>query len=111
MPVIPLYTELYIVYLFFFLLIMLLITHTSNTTLLFAQLAEIFQWRGDHDTIDSISKEDLDKIGQELADVTIYLIRLSDVSNTVLKAEAESLLQERTALQLNHNSQYQGSSV
>jgi len=51
----------------------------------------LFKWRGDHNTIDSITKEEMDKIGQEVADVTIYLIRLSDVSYIHLKAQAESV--------------------
>jgi dCTP diphosphatase len=59
-------------------------TKTGDLKLLFlarllSQLAELFQWRGDHVPVDSITTDDLDKIGQELADVTIYLIRLSDV--------------------------------
>lgn len=52
------------------------------------ELAEIFQFMGDDDTGSNdcnnsteivLSMQQLDKIGQELADVTIYLCRLSDV--------------------------------
>jgi dCTP diphosphatase len=52
------------------------------------ELAEIFQFMGDDDTVSSdshnstknaLSMQQLDKVGQELADVTIYLCRLSDV--------------------------------
>lgn len=52
------------------------------------ELAEIFQFMGDDDapgschesaTNKALSVQQLDKIGQELADVTIYLCRLSDV--------------------------------
>ena len=54
------------------------------------ELAEIFQFMGDDDkdaagstgtnsTTNIFSVQQLDKIGQELADVTIYLCRLSDV--------------------------------
>jgi NTP pyrophosphatase (non-canonical NTP hydrolase) len=51
------------------------------------ELAEIFQFMGDDEaavsggnpTKDVLSDQQLDKIGQELADVTIYLCRLSDV--------------------------------
>jgi dCTP diphosphatase len=46
------------------------------------ELAEIFQFQGDDDvTNPHLSMEQLDKIGQELADITIYLCRLSDVCN------------------------------
>ena len=64
------------------------------------ELAELFQWRGDSVGLDTLSKEDLDKIGQELADVTIYLIRLSDVSQIDLKAHTESLIQSGSADEL-----------
>jgi NTP pyrophosphatase (non-canonical NTP hydrolase) len=52
------------------------------------ELAEIFQFMGDDDatastnesaTSKALSVQQLDKVGQELADVTIYLCRLSDV--------------------------------
>ncbi|CAB9498381.1 dCTP pyrophosphatase 1 [Seminavis robusta] len=56
------------------------------------ELAELFQWRGDSSGIESISAKDLDKIGQELADVTIYLLRLSDVCGVDLKCEVEESL-------------------
>jgi len=46
------------------------------------ELAELFQWREDRDG--TIGREALDKIGQELADVTIYLLRLADVSAITL---------------------------
>ena len=50
------------------------------------ELAELFQWIGDGDSdITSFFSEDmLDKIGQEMADVAIYLIRLCDVCNVKL---------------------------
>jgi dCTP diphosphatase len=44
------------------------------------ELAEIFQFMGDNTNNNStLSMQQLDKIGQELADVTIYICRLSDV--------------------------------
>lgn len=47
------------------------------------ELAELFQWRGDSDDnangMEGWSQEDLDHIGQEFADVAIYLLRLADV--------------------------------
>ena len=41
------------------------------------ELSELFQWCRDEPQ--SLSEEMVDKVGQEVADVTIYLIRLSDV--------------------------------
>ena len=41
------------------------------------ELSELFQWSSDEPQ--SLSDEMIDKVGQEIADVTIYLIRLSDV--------------------------------
>ena len=58
------------------------------------ELAELFQWRGDLDGLDSISKQDVDKTSQEIADVTIYLSRLADVCNVDLKA-CTTALQEQ----------------
>lgn len=49
------------------------------------ELAELFQWKGDDATfnkdnvMDGWSQDDLDHVGQEFADVTIYLLRLADV--------------------------------
>lgn len=42
------------------------------------ELAELFQWQGDTPT-KQMTEGELDKVGQELADVGIYLLRLSDV--------------------------------
>mmetsp|Transcript_39669 Transcript_39669/g.82864 ORF Transcript_39669/g.82864 Transcript_39669/m.82864 type:complete len:142 (+) Transcript_39669:917-1342(+) len=85
------------------------------------ELAELFQWRGDrnqnhppyngephHDGATTVgleggeevllfgllSEEDLDKIGQEIADVTIYLLRLADVCGVELGGVAMGLLLE-----------------
>lgn len=38
---------------------------------------------------------ELDKISQEIADVTIYLIRLADVCEVDLSKEAEKMLNEK----------------
>lgn len=59
--------------------------HTPRNLLLalngeFGELAELFQWKGDGDL--TLTEEELDKVGQELADVTIYLLRLSHVCST-----------------------------
>ena len=44
------------------------------------ELAEVFQWRGDDlDGMEGWSQDDLDHVGQEFADVAIYLLRLADV--------------------------------
>lgn len=56
------------------------------------ELAELFQWRGDHAGLESISNVELDKIGQELADVTIYLLRLADVCHYDLCSQTKMLL-------------------
>ena len=55
------------------------------------ELAEIFQWRFDEGGID-LSEEVLDKVGQEIADVAIYLIRLADVSHVELGKVTMQLL-------------------
>jgi len=55
------------------------------------ELAEIFQWTFDEGEID-LSEEVLDKAGQEIADVSIYLIRLADVSHVELGKVAMQLL-------------------
>jgi len=44
------------------------------------ELAEMFQWRGDDgDGMEGWTQDDLDHVGQEFADVAIYLLRLADV--------------------------------
>ena len=50
------------------------------------ELAEIFQWKGDRmdDNIGSWNETLIDHVGQELADCSIYLIRLSDVCSVDL---------------------------
>ena len=55
------------------------------------ELAEIFQWKFDEGKID-LSEEVLDKVGQEIADVSIYLIRLADISHVELGKVAMQLL-------------------
>lgn len=46
------------------------------------ELAEPFLWK--NDGMQHLTELELDEIGQEVADVTIYLIRLADVSNIAL---------------------------
>jgi len=60
------------------------------------ELAELFQWKGDEGGIDLLSEEELDKIGQEIADVSIYLLRLADVSHVQLGDVAVQLLDARS---------------
>lgn len=55
------------------------------------ELAEIFQWTFDEGKI-NLSEEVLDKAGQEIADVAIYLIRLADVSHVDLGKVTMQLL-------------------
>ena len=45
------------------------------------ELAELFQWKGDGEAngMEGWTQEDLDHVGQEFADVAIYLLRLADV--------------------------------
>mmetsp|Transcript_12489 Transcript_12489/g.26584 ORF Transcript_12489/g.26584 Transcript_12489/m.26584 type:complete len:341 (+) Transcript_12489:63-1085(+) len=81
------------------------------------ELAELFQWRGDHDNNDDnadgnedgdagvnpngekrnieklLTEEELDKIGQEIADVSIYLLRLADVCHVSLGEVSMQLLE------------------
>jgi NTP pyrophosphatase (non-canonical NTP hydrolase) len=48
------------------------------------ELAELFQWKGDDkDATNDLSSEELDKMSQELADVSIYLLRLATVCEVV----------------------------
>lgn len=54
------------------------------------ELAEIFQFKGD-DEDQSLSMEERDKVGQEIADVTIYLLRLADSCGVLLQDEVKRL--------------------
>ena len=56
------------------------------------ELAELWQFRGDNDNEDSWTREQHDKLGQEIADVTIYLIRLATVCQMELHAELLKLI-------------------
>jgi dCTP diphosphatase len=57
------------------------------------ELAELFQWCGDEGMIHELFPEEtLDKVSQEIADVSIYLIRLCDVSRVSLGGEMMQLL-------------------
>lgn len=57
------------------------------------ELAELFQWKGDEGELE-LSDEERDKIGQEVADVTIYLLRLADVCHVQLGEVTMQLLTE-----------------
>lgn len=46
------------------------------------ELAELVQWKGDDDN-GVVEAEELEKFSQELADVTIYLLRLATVVDVV----------------------------
>jgi dCTP diphosphatase len=77
--------------------------HTSRNIALailgeLGELAELFQWIGDDDNKDigsCFTMETLDKIGQEMADVSIYLIRLCDVCNVKLGEVVLNVLDEK----------------
>lgn len=48
------------------------------------ELAELVQWKGDDpNLVDGLSSQELDKLSQELADVSIYLLRLTTECNLV----------------------------
>ena len=60
------------------------------------ELAELFQWLGDGSEgathgLTNFAEEDIDHVRQELADVTIYLMRLADVTGVDLAREAMEL--------------------
>ena len=58
------------------------------------ELAEIFQWKKDEGDLDEkLTEKELDKIGQEVADVAIYLLRLADVCHVQLGDEARKLIE------------------
>ena len=69
--------------------------HTPRNLLLaltgeLGELAELFQWKGDTDEPLTLSLTEHDKVGQELADVTIYLCRLADVCGVSLSNEMKN---------------------
>ena len=66
--------------------------HTPRNLLLaltgeLGELAELFQFKGDHEDQSMLSVDEKDKMGQEIADVTIYLLRLADECGVSLKDE------------------------
>lgn len=68
--------------------------HTPRNLLLaligeVGELAELVQFKGDNSTC-GFSASEIDKLGQELADVTIYLLRLGDVCGIDLFIEGTS---------------------
>ena len=76
--------------------------HTQRNLMLalmgeMGELAELFQWKGDESDGAPIglinwSQEEKDKVGQELADVTIYLLRLAVQSNVDIGKAAMDLV-------------------
>lgn len=78
--------------------------HTPRNLLLalvgeVGELAELVQFRGDDSTC-TFTITEIDKLGQELADVTIYLLRLADVCNIDLYSEVISCSQDTQLLSL-----------
>jgi dCTP diphosphatase len=70
--------------------------HTPRNILLallgeLGELAELLQFKGDAGNVTLSSATELNKISQELADVTIYLLRLSDVTGTDIGSVALAL--------------------
>ena len=60
------------------------------------ELAEIFQWKKDEgELVAHLTEKELDKAGQEIADVAIYLLRLADVCHVRLGEEATKLIESR----------------
>lgn len=51
------------------------------------ELAEQFQWVDDHEELSILSIDKKDKIGQEIADLTIYLLRLAKKCGVSLRKE------------------------
>ncbi|DAZ94939.1 TPA: hypothetical protein N0F65_012656 [Lagenidium giganteum] len=49
------------------------------------ELSEIFQWRGDVQSVDDWAPEDKVHLGEELSDVMIYLIRLAAIRDKIVK--------------------------
>ena len=73
--------------------------HTPRNLLLalmgeLGELAEIFQFKGDNEDNQDLPVEEQDKVGQEIADVTIYLLRLADVCGVSLNDEVKRLERE-----------------
>jgi len=75
--------------------------HTPRNLLLallgeVGELAELVQWSGDDGVVsDVLSEKTLDKVGQEIADVSIYLLRLCDVCRVPLGEVMIELLETR----------------
>ena len=51
------------------------------------ELAELVQWNGDRDQL--LTRDQLDKLSQELADVAIYLLRLADVCGIAIDVQVD----------------------
>jgi dCTP diphosphatase len=55
------------------------------------ELAELLQWKPDSEQ--KLSLQEHDKLGQEIADVSIYLIRLADVCGVSLKDAMDQVVE------------------
>ena len=51
-------------------------------------MAELVQWLPSSDAVDVPDERLRERLGEELADVLLYLVRLSDVAGIDLQAEA-----------------------
>ena len=59
-----------------------------------AELLECFQWKSKEEVEKMINSESISKITDEMADVLIYLLNLSDVLGIDLLKEAEKKLEQ-----------------
>jgi dCTP diphosphatase len=77
--------------------------HTHTHTPPFRQvgeLSEIFQWRGDAGAgpgLPGFTPKEREHLGEELADVMLYLTRLSDVCGVDLAAAVRDKLKKNAA--------------
>lgn len=62
------------------------------------ELAELYQWKGDGSSSSRLEAAELDKVGQELADVTIYLLRLASVCRVKMGDYTLQVCAEKAAL-------------
>ena len=70
------------------------------------ELAELFQWEGDSEKetylgLNGLSETDRDHVKQEIADVSIYLIRLADICGVNLGQTTAQILSPKEFNQKN----------
>ena len=76
--------------------------HTPRNLLLalvgeVGELSEIFQWRGEvQQGLPDFADEEKERVGEEMADVLIYLVRMADVSGIDLSQAVVAKLQKNT---------------